>query len=169
MNDPILSLVVAVAENGVIGRDGAMPWRQPTDLKRFRALTTGAPIVVGRKTFQSIGRPLPDRTNIVVSRSGWEPGDTVHLAHELGVALDLALSIARRDGLEEAFVIGGSEIYAAALPRIARAHVTRIHASPDGDAYFPELGPEWRERSRERVEPGAKDDHPMSFLVLERA
>ena len=168
MSEPKLAIVVAAAENGVIGAENAMPWRQPTDMARFKALTVGKPVVMGRKTFQSIGRPLPDRTSIVVSRGGWSPPEGVHLTRSLDDALDLALAIARRDGRDEACVIGGAEIYAQALPRTDRVHLTRIHAEIEGDARFADLGEPWRETEREHRTAGPRDDHDMTFLTYRK-
>ncbi len=155
-----LSLIVAVAENGVIGRANQLPWRLPEDLQRFRRITTGHPVIMGRKTFESIGRPLPGRTNIVVSRTGVFPG-TVS-AHSLEEALTEA---SRASGAGEIFVIGGGEIYRAALPLATRIHLTRVHSSVEGDATFPELGTEWIECGRE---PCASCDPSATFLTLER-
>ena len=171
MSGPSLVIVVAAAENGVIGAEGGMPWRQPTDLARFKRLTMGKPVVMGRKTFQSIGKPLSGRTSIVVSRGGWAPPDGVFLARTLDDALDLGLAIARRDGRDgrdAACVIGGAEIYAQALASADIVHLTRIHATPDGDARFPDLGPDWREEVREEVPAGPRDDHAMTFLTFAR-
>ncbi len=164
-----LAIVVAAAENGVIGADNAMPWRQPTDMARFRHLTMGKPIVMGRRTFASIGKPLPGRTSIVVSRGGWTPPNGIYLTRTLDAALHLARSIARRDGQNEGCVIGGAQIYAQALAHADTVHLTRIHAEIEGDATFPELGDDWSETERTPVDPGDRDDHPMTFLTYRRS
>lgn len=158
----ILSLIVAVAENGVIGRDGDLPWRIPGDMKFFKATTMGKPIVMGRKTWESLGRALPGRENIVITRSaGFEaPGASV--------VSDLDGALARVPDAEEVMVIGGAEIYALALPRAERVYLTRVHAAPDGDTHFPEMAPDtWREIAREDHAPDG-DTPGYSFVTLER-
>lgn len=168
-SEPALAMIVAVAENGVIGRDGAMPWRLSSDLKRFRALTMGKPMIMGRKTYQSIGRPLEGRESIVVTRQSDfnEPG--THRASSLEAAIELATGLVQAAGLDEIIVIGGAQIYAAALARATRIYLTRVHARPEGDTFFPELNKaQWREISCERYAPGERDDFASSFVVLER-
>lgn len=165
-----ISLIVAVAENGVIGRNGALPWHVPSDLKTFRRLTLGKPVVMGRKTYDSIGKPLPGRDNIVVTRdAGFSAGGT-----ERAASVDDALDIARRKaterGVDEIMVIGGAEIFALTLPLADRIYLTRIHARPDGDVTFPEPDPcIWREVSRSPLPPDARDDATATLLILERA
>jgi dihydrofolate reductase len=165
-----ISLIVAVAENGVIGRNGALPWHVPSDLKTFRRLTLGKPVVMGRKTYDSIGKPLPGRDNIVVTRdAGFSAGGT-----ERAASVDDALDIARRKaterGVDEIMVIGGAEIFALTLPLADRIYLTRIHARPDGDVTFPEPDPGiWREVSRSPLAPDARDDATATLLILERA
>lgn len=165
-----ISLIVAVAENGVIGRNGALPWHVPSDLKTFRRLTLGKPVVMGRKTYDSIGKPLPGRDNIVVTRdAGFSAGGT-----ECAASVDDALDIARRKaterGVDEIMVIGGAEIFALTLPLADRIYLTRIHARPDGDVTFPEPDPGiWREVSRSPLAPDARDDATATLLILERA
>lgn len=165
-----ISLIVAVAENGVIGRNGALPWHVPSDLKTFRRLTLGKPVVMGRKTYDSIGKPLPGRDNIVVTRdAGFSAGGT-----ERAASVDDALDIARRKaterGVDEIMVIGGAEIFALTLPLADRIYLTRIHARPDGDVTFPEPDPGiWREVSRSPLPPDARDDATATLLILERA
>ena len=144
---PRISILVAVARNGVIGREGALPWRLPEDLKRFKALTMGHAMIMGRKTFESIGRLLPGRRSVVVSRqAGYAvPGATV--------ATSLEAAIASAATAPEIFVIGGGEIYRAALPRADRLLVTEVDAMPEGDAFFPAVDRGvWRETSRESHE-----------------
>jgi dihydrofolate reductase len=158
----IISLIVAVAENGVIGRNGDLPWRIPADLKFFKETTMGKPIVMGRKTWQSIGRPLPGRDNIVVTRDKdfSAPGATVV------VGLDAAITAA--GDASEVMIIGGAQIYAEALSRAARVYLTEVHASPAGDIHLPAFAArDWREVAREDHE--AEGDLPgFSFVTLER-
>jgi dihydrofolate reductase len=164
-----LALVVAVAENGVIGRGNALPWRLPTDLQHFRRLTLGKPVVMGRNTFESIGRPLPGRSNIVISRRPDYAADGVQVVPDLDRALALAEDIALIDGVDELLVIGGEQVYRAALPRAQRLYLTQVHAEVDGDTFFPLPDPaEWIERSRERHPAGGSDSHAFSFVCLDR-
>lgn len=160
-----ISLVVAVAENGVIGRDGALPWRLPDDSRRFRRLTTGHHVIMGRLTFDSIGRPLPERTNLVLTRSNRElPAGARRVAD-----LDEAFDVARAARETEAFVIGGTAVYAAALPRADAIHLTEVHARVDGDARFPDLDPaEWIETSRDLHPADEKHSFAFTYKVLER-
>ncbi len=127
-----LAIVVAVARNGVIGKDGGLPWRLPEDLKHFRAVTTGHAIVMGRKTWDSIGRPLPQRRSIVVTRDPTFAAVGAEVAHDLGVALDLAFATD-----DEPRVIGGGQIYAAALPLATALYLTEVDQDVDGDVFFP--------------------------------
>ena len=160
-----ISLIAATAENGVIGRDGRLPWHLPDDLKRFRALTTGHHVIMGRRTQQSIGRPLPGRTNLVLSRDPSYRADGCHVVR----SLDQALGIARAAGEDEAFVIGGAAVYAAALALADRIYLTRVGARVDGDVLFPDLDPrEWVERSREEHGVDARHAYPFALSVLER-
>ena len=163
---PRITLAVAVADNGVIGRDGALPWRLPEDLRRFKAATLGKPVLMGRKTFESIGRALPGRLNIVLTRQpGWRPSDPA-----VRVAPDLDAALAFAGDAAEVTVIGGSEIYALALPRASRVLLTEVHAAPEGDAYLPPFSrTAWREVSRERFAADERHAHDMSFVVLDRA
>jgi dihydrofolate reductase len=158
-----LSLIAAVARNGVIGREGALPWRLSADLKRFKELTTGHTIIMGRKTCESIGRPLPNRRNIVLS------GSTSFGAEGCIIVLNIAQAIgAAGDG--EVFVIGGHAVYEAFLPLADRVHLTRVEAEVSGDVRFPELHPEdWRETKVGEHPVDEKNEYPMTFLILERA
>jgi dihydrofolate reductase len=153
----MITIIVAVADNGVIGNAGKIPWHLREDLQRFKRLTMGHPIVMGRRTWESIGRPLPGRESIVVTRQQGYRAEGARVAGSLKEALDLA----GRD----AFVIGGGEIYREALPLARRVELTRVHASPEGDATFPSLGPEWREVAREEHPEGSP---PYGFVTLER-
>ena len=161
-----VSLIAAVARNGVIGRDGALPWRLSADLRRFRELTTGHHVIMGRKTHASIGRPLPGRSNMVLSRTR----DYSAAGCTVVNGLDQALGQAEATGENEAFVIGGARIYELALPAAARLYLTRVEADVAGDVCFPSLvEAEWREVSREEHGADERNDHPFAFLVLERA
>lgn len=160
---PLLSLVAAVAENGVIGRGGVMPWHLPADLAHFKQVTLGKPIVMGRRTFEAIGWALPGRRNIVITRRREfaEPG--VERAGSLEEALRLA------GDAPEVMVIGGAEVYRAALPLARRIYLTRVRADIEGDARFPELDErEWEVGACEERAADAKNDYAMTFLVLER-
>ncbi len=131
----ILSLIAAMSENRVIGRDGEVPWDIPDDVARFKALTMGHPVVMGRKTFDSIGGvPLPGRTNVVLTRRPGFAAEGFRVARDLPTALE-----PYRDTSEEVFVVGGGEIYAAALPLADRVYLTLVHLTVDGDAFFPEI------------------------------
>ncbi len=159
----MISIIAALAENRVIGINNTLPWRLPNDLKHFRRLTTGHAIVMGRKNYESIGKPLPERTNIVITRqSGYEaPGCLV--AH----SLDEALKMASDD--TEVFVIGGAEIYQQTLTRADRLYLTLVHDTVAGDTYFPAVDSnDWREISRERHERDERHAYAYSFVVLER-
>jgi dihydrofolate reductase len=163
---PRVSLIVAVAENGVIGRAGQLPWHLPDDLKRFKALTLGKPMLMGRRTFESIGRPLPGRTSLVLTRAaGWAAPAGALAVH----SMDEALAQARRCGAEELAVIGGAEVFHLALPLARRIDLTRVHAEVSGDVHFPQLDPrEWREIERMDHPADARHAHAMTFSVLER-
>jgi len=162
--------MVAAAENGVIGRNNSLPWHLPQDLRNFKRVTMGKPIVMGRKTFESIGRPLPGRCNIVISQNPDYSAAGVRLVASLEEALVLAEHVATVDGAPEAVVIGGAEIYALALPRADRLYLTRIHAAVEGDARLPPINwGEWREVGRERHAADDHNPHDYSFLVYERA
>jgi dihydrofolate reductase len=158
------SLIVAVDEDHGIGLDGAMPWSMPADLAHFKEVTMGRPIIMGRKTFDAIGRVLPGRRNIIVTRDpAW-----YHPAVSIGNSLDQALDIASEHG-EEAFVIGGGQLYAEALPRAERVYLTRIHARFGCDTFFPKLDPkEWLETEREVHEPDLRNHYDYSFHTYER-
>ena len=144
-NQPVICLIVAAAENGVIGRDGKMPWHLPSELKYLRARTIGKPVIMGRKTFQSIGKPLPGRANIVITRDVGFAAEGVAVVHSFDAALGVAKDVAAASGADEIMVLGGAEIYAQAMLLAGRVYLTQIAASPDGDAFFPPLEPsQWR-------------------------
>jgi dihydrofolate reductase len=163
VSGPLVSLLVAVADNGVIGRGNHLPWYLPDDLKRFKALTMGKPILMGRRTFESIGRPLPGRTNLVLTRSReWSsPGAAV--VHSFDEA------IARAGAVAELVVVGGAEVYRLALPQARRIYLTRVRSRAEGDTVFPTLDEEkWREVAREEHPADERHAYSMSFCVLER-
>ncbi len=166
---PRIALIVAVAENGVIGRDGTMPWRLSSDLKYFRRLTMGKPVIMGRRTFQSIGRPLDGRDNIVITCDRGFAADGVTIVRSPDDALERAAAFAEARGADEIMVIGGGTIYAAIFDRADRLYLTEVHAAPDGDTKFPDFERhEWREISRQRFAAGAKDSAAYSLVVYER-
>jgi dihydrofolate reductase len=159
----IVSLVLARADNGVIGANGTIPWRIPEDMRRFRALTMGHPIVMGRKTWDSFPRrPLPGRTNIVITRDANWHADGALVAHSLRAALERA----QTENPAEIAIIGGAEIYTATLPFADRIHLTEVHARPGGDVTLPPFGPEWREIVREDRQ--TPDGLRYSYVTLER-
>jgi len=165
-----LAIIVAAAENGVIGRNNGLPWHLPEDLRYFKRVTMGKPIVMGRKTFESIGRPLPGRSNIVISRNVALSASGVQVVASLDEALVLADKIAHADGAAEVVVIGGAEIYQLAMPLAERLYITEVHASVEGDAVLPPIHwPDWREISRERHAASAGNPFDYSFVVYERA
>jgi dihydrofolate reductase len=164
-----ISMIVAAAENGVIGRDGQLPWRQPTDLKTFRRLTMGRPIIMGRKTFQSIGKPLDGRTNIVVTRDAAFQADGVQCVPSLEVAIVKATPLVAAADAPEIMIIGGAELYRAAMPLATRIYLTRIHAKPMGDATFASPATaEWKQVSATPLPRAATDDHDATLTVWER-
>ena len=160
-----ISIIAAMAENGVIGRGGELPWHLTADLKRFKRLTTGHTIVMGRKTWESIGRPLADRRMVVVTRQSEYHADGI----EVVSSLDEALALARTAGADEAFVIGGAEIYSLALPLADRLYITLVLAEVDGDTKFPDLDwAAWVRTGTEAAEADADNDYPHVFYVFER-
>lgn len=159
---PRLEFVVAVARNGVIGRENALPWRLPADLRHFKRLTMGKPILMGRRTFDSIGRPLPGRRNVVLTSDRQWRAEGVVVAR----TLDEARAAAESDVL---MVIGGAELYRALLPHASVVHLTEVHADVEGDTHFPPLArDEWRETSREEHPADAEHAHAFAFVTLER-
>ncbi len=169
MPEPRLALVVAVADNGVIGREGRLPWRLPSDLKQFRRLTMGKPLIMGRKTFQSIGKPLDGRDNIVVTRDPAFAAEGVLVARSFEEAVALARTCAEARGADEIAVIGGAQIYAAALPAADRIYLTQVHGAFEGDTVFPALDrAAWQETARERHAAGPKDAADFSLVILDR-
>ncbi|NJO22652.1 MAG: dihydrofolate reductase [Sphingomonadales bacterium] len=163
-----VAFVVAVAENGVIGRKGALPWRMPSDLKMFRKLTLGKPVIMGRKTFQSIGKPLPGRDNLVVTRDPAFKADGVEVFASVDAAMVHAQTRAAVCGVDEIAVIGGADIFKAMLPCADRIYLTRIHGVPEGDTFFAPDMVNWREVSRIQLERMPGDDYDATLTVLER-
>jgi dihydrofolate reductase len=158
-----VSLIAAMAENRVIGAHNTLPWRLPADLKHFRQLTSGHHVIMGRRNYESIGKPLPQRTNIVVTRNRHYCAPGCVVVHSLEEALQ------RAESDPEIFVIGGAEIYRQALARAERLYLTLVHAAIEGDTYFPEFDPDqWDEISRERHEADEKNPYAYSFVVLHR-
>jgi len=163
-------ILAAVAENGVIGRGNALPWRLKSDMQHFRAVTMGKPVAMGRKTYLSIGKPLAGRTTIAVSRDSGFMAAGLVVAPNLDAALETARGDALRRGCAEIMVIGGADVYAQALPHATRLLITEVHKRIDGDAYFPAIDPQiWREAARSEQSPAAGDEAPFAFVSYERA
>ena len=167
---PQIILIVAVAENGVIGANGAMPWRLKSDMQRLKALTMGKPIVMGRKTFESFPRgPLPGRTNIVVTRDATFRAAGAVVATSFADAMAVATGDALRRFATEIAVIGGAEIYALAMDRADRVEITEVHARPDGDTRFAEIAvSDWEEVARVRNPAGPDDSADFSYVTFRR-
>jgi dihydrofolate reductase len=164
-----IAFVVAAASNGVIGRDGQLPWRLPSDLKRFRALTLGKPVIMGRKTFESIGKPLDARDNIVLSRRpAFNPAGVIVVA-AIEDAIQLGRRLAAQKGVHEVAIIGGAEVFSAALPLTDRIYLTSVKGTPAGETRLPKLDPEtWQETAREAMPKGPRDQYCADFIVLDR-
>lgn len=167
---PALSLIVARAQNGVIGKDGDMPWRLSEDLKRFKSLTAGKPIIMGRATWESLPRkPLPKRPNVVISRNTQFSAPGAWLASDLSVALAYGEAMAVQKDCEEFFVIGGARLYADALPFAKHLYLTEVLAEIDGDTFFPEINEtEWQEVEAEDLPADAKNTFPTRYRHLVR-
>ena len=164
-----ISIVVAAAENGVIGKDGKMPWHISSDLKRFRALTMGKVVVMGRNTFESIGKPLDGRENVVVTANLRLAEKGVWTVSTIKEAYDFANRLSEELNADEIMIIGGAQIYASTINMTDKVYLTRVHASPDGDTLFPELDEgEWKISSQEECPKGPKDDFAHSFEIYER-
>lgn len=164
-----VAFVVAVAENGVIGKDGKLPWHISSDLKFFRAVTMNKPIIMGRKTYASIGKPLDGRDNIVITRNKDFSADGLFIVPGVEEALELARQKAEERGSDEISVIGGAQIFDLTLPVADVIYLTEVHAAPEGDVIFPALDKsDWNEVSRERHEAGPRDSADYSLVVLER-
>lgn len=158
-----LSIVVAMAANNVIGRDNELPWHLPADLQHFKQTTMGRPILMGRKTYESIGRPLPGRTNIVITRDGSYTAEGCEVVTSIPAALEAAA------GHDEVMVIGGAELYRQVLPEVETIYLTRIHESVEGDTRFPEISnTEWHQVERIDHEADDNNPHDYSFIRLDR-
>ena len=159
---PLVSLIVAMAQNGVIGRDNALPWRLPEDLKRFKAFTLGKMLLMGRKTYESIGRPLPGRTNLVLTRDRGFLAPGVVVVHSVEEALAHAAD-------NELVAIGGAEIYRLVLPFARRLYLTHVHADVPGDTYFPDFDPtQWADVEWRMHPADEQHAYPLTFVTLER-
>ena len=166
---PQIVLVAAVAENGVIGREGTLPWRLKSDMQHFRRLTLNRPVVMGRKTYESIGMPLKDRTNIVISRDPAYLPEGVVTADSLEKAMQLARRDAENRGSDSIAIIGGSGVFAETLAVADRLEITLVHAEPAGDTYFPAIDDKiWRQTRCVRQEAAPGDDADVSFITYER-
>jgi len=167
-----LSLIVALAENHVIGRDNKLPWYLPNDLKYFKQVTLGKPVIMGRKTYESIGKPLPGRSNIIITRQpDYQPhgaNDSVKVVASLQAARELAENICLIDGQQEAMIIGGAEIYTLALPLVDRMYLTEVHAEVEGDAFFPSFQRDaWQKVAGEDFAAQGPNPYAYSFNVYE--
>ena len=158
----MVTLIVAVADSGAIGRDNALPWHLPEDLKRFKRLTMGKPMIMGRKTFESIGRPLPGRLNIVVTRDANYRRDDVTVVHSVDDALVAA------GEAEEVMVIGGADLFRLFMPVARRVHLTRVHGDIAGDVHWPALDTSWEKTAAEDYPADDRHSHPMTFEVWEK-
>lgn len=163
-----LSLVWAMAQNRVIGRNNSLPWYLPEDLKYFKRITLGKPVIMGRKTYESIGKPLPGRTNVVVTRNPDWQAEGVKVVASLEAARTLCESIAEIDGCDEAMVVGGAQIYEQALPLADKLYLTEVHADVEGDTTFPEFDRDaWQVVAREDFAAAGPNPYDYSFLILE--
>jgi dihydrofolate reductase len=160
--DPVITLVVAVADSGVIGRDNTLPWHLPEDLKRFKRITMGKPIVMGRKTFESIGKPLPGRENIVVTR------DANYLRAGVTIVHDAEAAVRAAGAAPEVMVIGGAELFRQFLPRARRIHLTRVHGDIAGDVMWPALDDTWDVVEREKHAADERHPYAMTFELWEK-
>jgi dihydrofolate reductase len=166
---PKIALIVAVAQNGVIGRDGGLPWRLPSDMAFFKRVTMGKPIVMGRRQFESVGRPLPGRINIVLSRQEDYQPEGVLVFSDFDAALEHAQTLAEVDGAGEVMIIGGGEIYARALPRADRLYLTKVDAAPRGDTFFPRIDADaWERVETPAPAPAERDEATYTIEVYER-
>ena len=169
-----LAIVAAIAQNGVIGAANRLPWRLSSDLKRFRALTMGKPLLMGRKTFQSIGRALPGRETIIATRRHdfdrrRDAGKGVHIAHDLDAALALAQARAAAMGADEIILAGGADLYEALIDHVQRMHLTFVDLAPEGDVRFPAIDwSHWVEERRIRPQPQPNDDATFTFVDFRR-
>jgi dihydrofolate reductase len=169
VTDAPIWIVAAVARNGVIGANGGLAWRLSSDLKRFKALTMGKPLVMGRKTFLSVGRPLPGREIVVATRDRSFAPERALVAHSLEAALNLASERAQAMGADAIVIAGGAEIYAQTIARARRLFITEVGLDAEGDVRFPPIDPKrWREAKREKGKRGPKDEAEFEFVEYER-
>ncbi|MDX5444151.1 MAG: dihydrofolate reductase [Hymenobacteraceae bacterium] len=160
----MIAIVVATAENNAIGKNNELLWHLPADLKHFKQLTTGHPIIMGRKTFESIGKPLPNRTSIIVTRQADYKQENCVVVQDVKSALEKAQKLD-----EQVFIIGGGEIYKEMLPFTDTIYLTKVHDTFDADTFFPELNPDnWQETEREDFKPDEKNKYAYSFITLKR-
>ncbi len=158
----IISMIAAMANDRIIGKDNQMPWHLPADFAWFKRCTLGKPVVMGRKTYESIGRPLPGRQNIVISR------DSSLLIEGVDVVTSIEAAIEKAGEVDEVMIIGGGSVYQACLPKSERLYVTHIDADLDGDTQFPDWGEGWQEIAQESYSADEKNAYDMKFVVLER-
>ena len=164
-----LALIAAYAQNRVVGIDNKLPWHLPEDLKYFKRCTSGKAIIMGRKTYESIGRPLPNRTNIVITRNPDFEADGVKVVTSLNDAIELAAAVNEVNGVDEIMVIGGAAIYELTLPMADRLYLTHVHAQVEGDAYFPEVDfSNWREVERADYASSETNPYDYSFVVYDK-
>ncbi|MDB9894970.1 dihydrofolate reductase [Reinekea forsetii] len=164
-----IAMIWAMASNGVIGRQNKLPWHLPNDLKYFKRLTSGKTVIMGRKTYESIGRPLPNRINIVITRAENFHAEGIKVVNSLPAALELAAAETLISGAEEVIVIGGAEIYKLCLPLAERLYVTLVHADVDGDARFPEWDRQaYQEIGREDFSADGPNPYDYSFVVFDK-
>lgn len=164
-----ISLIVAMAQNRVIGRENQMPWHLSEDLKYFKRVTMGKPVIMGRNTFESIGKPLPGRPNIVISRNPDYDADGISVVSSVQDALELSEQLTELDDNAEVMIVGGAQIYAQTLPLAQRLYLTEVHAVVDGDAWFPAVNQaEWRLVAREDHPAAGNNPYSYSFLILEK-
>ena len=164
-----IAMIWAMANNGVIGRQNKLPWHLPNDLKYFKRLTSGKTVIMGRKTYESIGRPLPNRINIVITRANDFHAEGIKVVNSLPAALELAAAETLISGAEEVIVIGGAEIYKLCLPLAERLYVTLVHADVDGDARFPEWDRQaYQEIGREDFSADGPNPYDYSFVVFDK-
>jgi len=164
-----IAMIAAVGRNGAIGAGGELPWRLPSDFAFYKRTTMGKPLIMGRKTFESIGKPLPGRTNIVVTRQEGYAPEGVEVYADLDAAIARGREIAARDGVDEVFINGGGEIYRAAMEKADRLYITHVDAEPEGDTFFPEIDPVvWKGRDVSEVVPGERDSAKFVVRVYER-
>ncbi|WMT89911.1 dihydrofolate reductase [Pelagibacterium sp. H642] len=164
-----IAMIAAVGRNGAIGSDGKLPWRLPSDFAYYKRTTMGKPLIVGRKTFESIGKPLPGRSNIIVTRQKDYAPEGAEVFADLDAAIARGQEIAERDGVDEVFINGGAQIYRAAMDRADRLYITHVDAEPEGDTFFPEIDPTvWEGRDVPEVVPGEKDSAKFVVRIYER-